>query len=129
MLISNADAVELYTVTKLLAPVKMDRQATWNMAKNSRILKGMVGDVEEARSTLIKQHDSTGTGTIKSESPDWIPFITGLQVVMNMRLEVPLLSIPAEKLPMDEIDRLLTDDKDPVKTQMLKGVFSILVEE
>lgn len=129
MLISNADAVELFAVTKLLAPVKMDRQATWNLAKNSRILKGMVSDVEEARSRLIKQCDSTGTGTIKADSADWVPFITALQEVMNMKHEVPLLTIPASKLPLDEIDAVLTDEKDPVRSQMFKGVVTLIIEE
>ena len=150
MTITNADVCELNAAFNRISKVKLNSKLTWDVARNARLVKGAFSDVEEARTTLVKQHDKNGDDSISANEPEWKDFILALQVVMNTKVDLALRPMTFTPETLDELEKALTipptvlaknadkaavaaaaqtDEANALTSMGMKGAFSLLLAE
>ena len=128
MTITNDDALVLFNIIKQTASLRLGPKVSWAIAKNLRLLKDAVTDIEAARTTLIKKYVPEGQDSIDDRSPNWAKFITDIQTLMAIQIDINIVAVEVDDDTLMELDKLVTVADNPALTQLQRAICSLMIK-
>lgn len=128
MTITNDDALVLFNIIKQTASLRLSPKVSWAVAKNLRVLKDAVADIEAARSSLIKKYVPEGQESIDDKSPNWVKFITDIQALMSIQIDINIVAAEVDDDTLMELDKLVTVVDNPALTQLQRAICSLMIK-